>query len=201
MKTIYNSQDDINLKFKRFLESLYQNYLFKKKKKILIDKSAHHLYSMDFLSKLYGKKKIKFIFLFRDGLDVANSLASYKETFNFVKGKTYNSKFESALNHWISYNYTLLKNLKKYKILLIRYESLQADPEKETKKICNFIKQKYNSEILNFSKFYHDKGLGDKKILKTKYILEKKKKKYRIKLSDEILKKYFLIMKKFKNFS
>lgn len=121
-------------------------------------------------SKINKYKKGRYIFIIRDGLDVANSLYHHRK--NYVNGKiTYDENFEmtyrtKGVMNWFDFNKQWLENKKNLPILYVRYEDLQMNFEHELSRIAKFLsielKQENISRIrercsFNFMKAHEEK--------------------------------------------
>jgi hypothetical protein len=108
------------------------------KKRWVCEKTPGHVYHIDTIFQLVISPKI--IVLVRDGRDVVSSLH-----------KRY-SDFELSVNRWIKDNQQWLSSEYKDKLYILRYEDFVKRPEDEIKKICHYLEEDYDDEILNYSK-------------------------------------------------
>jgi hypothetical protein len=107
-------------------------------KKVLCEKTPGHVYCINKIYKLIESPKI--IVMIRDGRDVVSSLYRRYGDLNI------------SLDRWINDNTEWLSSLHKNKFHVIKYENLVTNPEVELKKICNYIEQEYDSNMLFYNK-------------------------------------------------
>lgn len=120
-----------------FLNQLNQQRLLSKKK-WLCEKTPRHVH---FISKIYKLiKKPKIIVMVRDGRDVVASL-----------NKRYND-FNKSVNRWIDNNNTWLNSPYKNDFYVLRYEDFIKNPKEELEKICNYIGEEFDENMLNYKK-------------------------------------------------
>ncbi|HBO16906.1 MAG: hypothetical protein UR69_C0001G0131 [Candidatus Moranbacteria bacterium GW2011_GWE2_35_2-] len=152
------------------------------------EKSPLHLeYSKDIL-KIFPDGKI--IAIIRDGRDVASS---QKEIFklNVLHTALVWRRDQQLIDKY-------LKSVSRERFMAIRYEDLIANPKKELKNICLFLKEDFNESMLEF---YKRKNIGFAKREKHKYDTQKpifntKQNRYKNDLSDREIALFELIAKK-----
>ena len=194
------SNKEFNQNFSNFINYFLNNYSYKKKKLIWADKSNHHLYILNSLNKIFKKSESKYISLIRDGIDVSYSFLNYKKhTFKFIDYSNKKSILNSSLKHWIDYNTLLKKNIKRYKIYLIQYENLVKKPNVEINKLCKSLKIKFEKEMINYGKFKHESGFGDKNVLKFKKPVSRNPSNCEFFFEDDLISKYKKLMNFFYN--
>ena len=118
------------------LESLDKRVEFNKK--WICEKTPGHVYGINRIFKLIKDPKI--IVIIRDGRDVIASL-----------NKRYDN-FDKSVNRWIEDNNTWLNNQYKDSFHLLKYEDLVKEPQIELKKICDFLPEEYDNNMLNYKK-------------------------------------------------
>ena len=147
---INNEEDNLD---KRFAE-LEKIILFAiENNKILIIKELPHAVadeiSLNYLSLLNSKYKIKNIFLARHPKATYNSLnkvLNYTDlSVELKKDVILQRTYESLMNL-----YNLVNGL------VVITEDLQADPEKKLREICNFLDSEYNDSLVKFKPFNLD---------------------------------------------
>jgi hypothetical protein len=140
--------------------SIYDNNRKSVKKKWICEKTPRHTYHLARIYKLANKPKI--IIVVRDGRDVIASLFKRYMDFDKSINRWINDNFE-----WI--NYFLVKNnadlINNENFHLVKYENFVSNPEIEIKKVCDFIKEEYDDNMLNYKK---EQILLPKNILKTR---------------------------------
>ena len=107
-------------------------------KKWMCEKTPGHVYGIDRIFKLIQDPKI--IVITRDGRDVVASL-----------NKRYDN-FDKSVNRWIEDNTAWLNNRYKDSFHLLRYEDLVKEPQIQLKKICDYLPEEYDTNMLNYKK-------------------------------------------------
>lgn len=107
-------------------------------KKWLCEKTPGHVYGIHRIFKLIKSPKI--IVIIRDGRDVVASLH-----------KRYND-FDKSVDRWVEDNNTWLNNQYKDSFHLLKYEDLVKEPQIELKKICDYLPEEYDTNMLNYKK-------------------------------------------------
>lgn len=131
---------------------VYLSYAKHKGKNIktIVDKNNYYVYHLALTKKIW--KKAKFIFMIRDGRDVA---CSYKALRSLDSKSPYKPHLPYQILeiakewNWINSEVMqFLNNLPKEEFIIIRYEDLILVAERELMKICAFIGIKYQAEML-----------------------------------------------------
>lgn len=139
-----------------------RNDSFRKKKPRQLP-SPRIIKSHDFYTTFPKSTKGKFIFILRNGMDVAYS--HYNQNKNYNNPNLKFEKFaESFLKSkaWFKFCKKWLENKYKFPVLYLRYEDLLANKEEEIEKICKFLainpteEQKQNA--LHYSSFEYMKA-------------------------------------------
>jgi hypothetical protein len=107
-------------------------------KKWICEKTPGHVYSIDKIFKVIKDPKI--IVIIRDGRDVVASL--YKRYDNF----------EKSVNRWIDDNMEWLNNQYKDSFHLLKYEDFVKEPQIQLIKICEYLQEEYDNNMLNYKK-------------------------------------------------
>ena len=135
-------------------ETVYQFYGEQKKKhfSVIADKNNYYIYHLDQLKSIWPDAK--YILLTRDGRDVA---CSYKNIGTLHTESPYKPKLptdiRSIATEWTSNNENVLRffqKLGKGVSLNTRYEDILLDSQNELTRVCNFLGESYNHEMLNF---------------------------------------------------
>jgi hypothetical protein len=162
--------------------AIYEQYMRAKGKPRWGCKSTFMIHHTEVVRKYH--KTPKFIHLVRDGRDVAVSARD--------------SVFNNFHPHYVSQLWTnqqriaikLSKELPADLFMTVRYEELTSDPEGQVRRICDFIKEDYAPQMLNYSSRSDSAALaGMSKSWENlaKPIMANNTKKYRTKLTaDEI---------------
>ena len=112
-------------------------------KSIFIEKSPVNLIHTRFLQKMFTKSY--FIIIMRHPLAVSNASLKWN-----------NQSLNTYFDHWLR-GYDIFLNDKKYlrKYILIKYEDLCNNPQKEVKKIEKLIGEKLNIKISELNRLYN----------------------------------------------
>lgn len=143
-KNIYglNYESELFLKKDDLISKNKLNILDKERilsnKKWLCEKTPRHVYHIENMFKLTINPKI--IIITRDGRDVVASLF-----------KRY-CDFEKSYNRWINDNIEWLNSKYKNNFHVLKYENFIKDPKLEIKKICDYLEEEYDENILNYKK-------------------------------------------------
>jgi hypothetical protein len=101
--------------------------------------------------QVMSSKPGRFIYVIRNGIDVANSLWHHRR--NYVKASlTFEENMEISFKdkddmNWFTFNRKWLENKNKHKILYVRYEDLHAQFDKEIERIAAFIEVPLTAEM------------------------------------------------------
>lgn len=139
---------------KNILEINYESYIFYTKeiikfdewnndrklynKKWICEKTPKHIYKIDMIYEYINDPKI--IIIIRNGLDVITSLLQRYGNVNI------------ALNRYINDNYQWLLHKNKEKFHIIKYENLILNTEIELQKICHYLNEDYDYNMINYVK-------------------------------------------------
>ena len=104
----------------------------------MCEKTPSHVYSIDRIFKLIKNPKI--IIIVRDGRDVVSSL-----------NKRYNN-FKMSIARWINDNSEWINSQYKDNFHVLKYEDLIKDPKFELNKICDYLEEEYDDNMLNYEK-------------------------------------------------
>jgi len=108
------------------------------KKRWVCEKTPGHVYHIDNIFQLVRSPKV--IVLVRDGRDVVCSLH-----------KRY-SNFEFSINRWIKDNQEWLNSEHGGELHVLKYEDFVKRPGAELRKICSYLEEDYDDEMLNYPK-------------------------------------------------
>jgi hypothetical protein len=119
-------------------------------KKWLCEKTPGHIYGIDRIFKLIENPKI--IVIIRDGRDVVASLH-----------KRYDD-FDKSVNRWIEDNIAWSNNSHKDSFHLLRYEDLIKEPQIQLAKICDYLEEEYDNNMLNYEREKRERPIFDGQI-------------------------------------
>jgi hypothetical protein len=159
---------------KEFSAGILDNYAVAKEKGRWIDKTPAYIDILDFLNFLYGKE-CKYIMLYRNGLDVANSLAGMYERNDlggpakiFADNMTGSPRVIFA-KYWAEQCEKMLSYEEAHsgQCHRIHYESFVSEPQKFLPPLFEFIGEPWEPDVLKFNDRQHDFGLQDSHIAAT----------------------------------
>ena len=133
---------------------VYLSYGLERKENIRAwgDKNNYYLHKTALLKELYPSGK--FIFLIRDGRDVATSYIALKHLrINNQYAPILPLKIEEIAIEWETNNQKItrfLEGLENDQILKIKYEDLVTNLEEQCRLICQFLDLKFDSNMLNY---------------------------------------------------
>ncbi len=117
------------------ISALFEMYVRKQKKKRWGDKTPQHVFYLDKIEDVFPEAR--FIFMVRDGRDVAESLR---------RVHIGPQSIFSIARRWKSYQNaitTFLKSSSSGRCLTVRYEDLVRDPRRTCRKILDFLGEPY----------------------------------------------------------
>jgi len=149
-----NKEKDVNLAIKEMCDSLYEKQC-KNNELYFLDKTPRYYQIIHEIYKIYPNAK--FIFLFRNPIHIFNSVIS-----TWAKNRLYNLHlFHRDLYAGptlLSSGYKLLKE----RAVAVKYENLVSHPEKEIRKICEYLNIDYLDSLTKDFIFQDTKGrMGD----------------------------------------
>lgn len=119
---------------------------------VILDKNNYYIHHLGDLLQIWPQAK--FLFLIRDGRDVA---CSYKEIELLSTNSPYKPKLSTQIDviaqEWLRNNaniVTFLTSLSGDRWLMIKYEDLVTETERELKRITEFFGLPYSTEMLNY---------------------------------------------------
>ncbi len=115
---------------------------------IVTDKQPHNMYMVPLITRMFPGCKI--IHCARDAQD--NCLSNFQQTFARSHPQThdlywlgrYHTDYQRMMQAW--------HELPEVDMLDVQYEETVADPETQSKRVCEFIGQPWTEDILNFHK-------------------------------------------------
>jgi hypothetical protein len=130
-----------DFKKRKVFDLLIKNYLKKKNKSRICEKTPQHLQNIEEILRLYPQARI--IHMVRDGRDTVNSLLKMPWR---PKGLINNARF------WSQYMKLGKKESLRPEVLTIKYENLLERPEDVLQNICSFIDEPYEDGLLDETK-------------------------------------------------
>lgn len=143
----------------KLLTDLFKPYLDARGKPLLVLKTPNDIAHLDFLNKLMPRAK--FIHILRDGRDVALSTVAKKGSFfsDSTLGYEFGDlNFINALKRWVAWEQSAEESLKRIprRVHALRYEDLVTEPETQLRSLCEFLKQPFEPEMLQFAQQEHE---------------------------------------------
>ena len=121
------------------------------------DKNNFHIRKIPILHAIFPSAK--FIFIVRDGRDVACSYqALANKQFQSIYAPKLPTEITSIAKEWCSNNRTAIDDLKqlgKQQVLRIRYEDLVRNPQGVLDEVCRFLELIFDIEMLNY--YHHNR--------------------------------------------
>ncbi len=113
--------------------------------------------------------KGKFVFIIRNGMDVAASLYHHNKNYqnpDITFNQTFTKYFENLQDNWFLFNEAWLQNKNKLNIYYVSYEQMNKDIDSVIHGLALFLKVSVNSEYINeikkYSSFQHMKNVETK---------------------------------------
>jgi hypothetical protein len=163
--------------------AVYDLYAEAKGAKTWCCKSLANINYLDLIEEYFDKPK--YIYLYRDGRDVALSfqkaVVGEKHIYNIAREWAGTQDIAIALR----------KKLKASRIINISYEDLTSDPEKTAKRLCKFLGVKYHKKMHDFHQTEEAAKAAKSSALwgnVTKPVMSNNSGKYRGEMSDAELK-------------
>jgi hypothetical protein len=110
-----------------------------------IEKTPRHVHQIDYIRA--AAPGARFIVMVRDGRDVALSI-----------GKRFGD-LQAGVERWVADNEAAARQLGRPDVILLRYEDLVEDAERELRRICAFLGVDYTDQLLNYhqsQKLWHN---------------------------------------------
>lgn len=163
------SEKVLNQKLSEMFRIFPENYMKIKKKQQWAEKTPNNIFHMDFIDELFPN--CQFINIIRDGRDV---VCSFKERWGRI------SIFR-AIRDWnrsIELTEQYRAKFSKERYMEVKYEELVSNPERETKRIMEFIGEDWTPELLEHHTKKHDFWFNFNKEKNIDIIGEKKPKEH-----------------------
>jgi len=168
LKPFQFSKKDFYIKQGEILKVFCENLMKIKKKQRWCEKTPDNIFHIDFINKIFPD--CQFINIIRDGRDV---VSSFKNRYGRIAIYTGIKKWNKAMDMIEKYR----KEFSKDRYLEVRYEELVTDPEKNTKKMMQFLNEEWTPALLEHHKFKHEYWFNPK--TKENVDFEKEKKPLR----------------------
>ena len=140
INSLPNCRHDFNESTREYVISLYKKSLKGKKSRYFLDKTPRYYLIVPFLTEVFPEAK--FIFLFRNPLDVISSILTTWLHNQLRLYRHYADLFHGPFALVEGY----LQN--QDRALAVHYEKLVASPETEIKRICNYLELSYDRSLI-----------------------------------------------------
>ncbi len=151
-------QNYVKDRIKEFVDSFFLGYMTAHQKKRWADKTPDYVRILEFIEWLYGPN-CQYIIIYRNGLDVANSMNStYIEA---IEGD--NKNIYKAFEYWY-HDTTIIHNWEKRypdRCFSLHYEKLCLHTESMLKQLFSFLNEEWDENVLQWHKISHERGQED----------------------------------------
>lgn len=157
MESMGLEEDYVKQSIREFTSSLYRPYILSNNKDMIIDKTPEYVRILDFIDWLYDGK-CKYILIFRNGLDVANSMNDV-----VIEPLEGNKSINTAFNYWLKDTNIMLDWMGRNKARChkVVYDQLCDDTEDTITGVLEFLAMEWEPQILDWHKQQHDRGHED----------------------------------------
>ncbi|MGH7493285.1 MAG: sulfotransferase family protein [bacterium] len=147
-------------KLREFSDYFFDAYAMARGKPRWADKSPQYVDCLDFIEKLYGPA-CKYLFIYRHGLDVANSIAP-RQNIKLARPhkEACGDPYVGAARYWAVQCQKMLAfaSVRRERVLGFKYEDFVQSPEQVGRQICSFLNESWEPHVLEFYKHEHDIG-------------------------------------------
>ena len=179
-------QDKVVEDLREFLYKLYSNLIIDNQARYILDKTPRYYEILPTIRSVFPNSKI--ILLKRNPLSVLNSIIETWGIDNMTQ--LYEYRRDLLVAPYLINQFE--NNVKEENCLVIKYEDLISDTEKEVFKIFNWLDIPFEKEVLNFSQNAKLKGeFGDKSIKVQKGKTLKNPDRWQVKLSEKKWQSFF----------
>ncbi len=130
------------------------------------EKTPNYVDCLPELWELYGETGGRFVLLVRHGLDVAASLSDPNRHYPAIDPYLEDAAGDECVAaglFWADKTRKILefKHLHPESCFEIRYEHLTTSPEEALKPLFSFLNEKWEPDVIDYSRFAHHGGFGD----------------------------------------
>lgn len=140
INTLPNKNSDYYDLLRKFVISLYEKTVNDDRVKYFIDKTPRYYLITEFLAEVFPKAR--FVFLFRNPLEVLSSLLD-----NWLHDRLQLNRYFIDLYHGpqlLTLGYNKLKN----RSITINYKDVVTNPSNEIKRLCTYLEIPYNKSMI-----------------------------------------------------
>lgn len=154
------SNEDLDNEIGFVIERILLQYGQKKGKKLVSEKTPDNILYFESLLEIFPKSR--FIFCIRDPRSVISSLLEVgkRAKQKGIQTPYFTTNIFEAINMVNEHNLAGFKLLDNPKVVMIRYEDLVENPEKETRRICKWLNLDWSENLLRQDEIKHDGEVG-----------------------------------------
>ena len=126
------------------------------------DKTPSYVNSLELIEELFGPE-CRYVVMFRHGLDVACSLSRMQiRELEHLQDVPYAERLEPTARYWATCCEKLLafEEQHRERCIQVRYEQLCAEPERELRRVFEFLDEPFENQVLEFHQHPHDQWIG-----------------------------------------
>ena len=144
-------------KLREFSSYYFSAYASSRSKARWADKSPHYIDCLDFIEQLYGPR-CQYIFIYRNGLDVACSVAERVIRQAEEMKKACGDPYVGGARYWAEQCKKMrdFQSAHSERIFEVRYETLAMNPEPICQAMFQFLGEEWQNQVLQFYKQKHD---------------------------------------------
>ena len=154
------SNDDLDIEIGFLIERILLQYGQKKGKKLVSEKTPDNVLYFESLLEIFPKSR--FIFCIRDPRSVISSLLEVgkRAKLKGIQTPYFTTNIFEAINTINEHNLAGFKLLDNPRVVMIRYEDLVENPEKETRRLCKWLNLEWSENLLRQDEIKHDGEVG-----------------------------------------
>ncbi len=152
--------EHVFIKLREFSDYFFDAYAAARGKPRWADKSPQYVDCLDFIERLYGPA-CKYLFIYRHGLDVANSIGPRR---NIRLARPHKEAcgdpYAGAARYWAVQCRKMLafEHTHRARVFAFKYEEFVQAPEQTGKQIFAFLGEPWEPQVLEYYKHEHDVG-------------------------------------------
>jgi hypothetical protein len=150
------AREDVRRAGQGFLASLFQPVLAQRGKSMVAFKTPADIRHLDFVTAFLPGAR--YIHITRDGRDVAMSQLAKKGKFFHDLREYRRLSYANVFRRWVEWEQKVRATLCRggLKVIHLRYEDLIADPERELRRITDFLGVPFERSMLDYASQDHD---------------------------------------------
>jgi hypothetical protein len=149
-------REDVRQAGLNFLEKLFRPMLARRGKSVVAFKTPADIRHLDFVTEFLPDAR--YIHITRDGRDVAMSQLAKKGRFFHDLREYRRLSYANVFRRWVEWEQKVRATLYRggLKVVHLRYEDLIADPERELRRIMDFLGLPFEHAMLDYAAQDHD---------------------------------------------